>query len=130
MEQQQPPRTRWLNIRMTEEEYAAAECLKAETDCHSLSDYARKAVLGKPVVRRYRNASLDDFIKGMIPLQKELKAIGNNFNQAVRRLHTLKNVPDIQQWILLNESDKTRLFRQIDTISTKINEAYHSWSQK
>jgi hypothetical protein len=130
MELPHSPRTKWLNIRMTEEEYAAAESLKAKTDCHSLSDYARKAVLGKPVVLRYRDSSLDDFIKAMIPLQKELKAIGNNFNQAVRRLHALKNVPDIQQWILLNESDKTRLFRQIDIISVKINEAYKSWSQK
>lgn len=114
---------------MSKEEYQEAERLSLETTCHSLSDYARKTVLGKPVVMRYRNQSLDDFMTGMLDLQNELNAIGSNFNQLVRRLHTLKHVPDIQQWILLNEQDKTRLFRQIETISNIINKAYQLWSR-
>jgi hypothetical protein len=129
MEQKQPPRTKWLTIRMSEEEYQEAERLTGETTCHSLSEYSRRAILGKPVVMRYRNISLDDFMTGMLDLQNELNAIGANFNQLVRRLHTLKQVPDIQQWILLNEQDKTRLFRQIETISNTINKAYQLWSQ-
>ena len=114
---------------MSEEEYEEAERLTKETTCHSLSEYGRRAVLGKPVVMRYRNTSLDDFMAGMLELQDELNAIGTNFNQLVRRLHTLKQVPDIQQWILLNEQDKIRLFRQIDTISSTISKAYQLWSQ-
>ena len=96
---------------MSEEELNAAEALRKQTTCGSLSEYARKAVLGRPVIRHYRNKSLDDYLKTMILLQKELNAIGTNFNQLVRRLHTLRNLPDIQQWILLNEQDKTQLFR-------------------
>ena len=128
MEQNQP-RTKWLNIRMNEEEYQAAEALFRQTDCHCLSDYARKAILGKPVVKRIRNASLDDFMTGMSKLQDDLRAIGNNFNQVVRRLNSLKHFPDIQQWILLNEQDKTRLFRQIDTISNAVIKIHQIWSR-
>ena len=127
MEQQQPRRTKWLTIRMSEEELSTAEALRKQTTCGSLSEYARKVVLGKPVIRHYRNKSLDDYLKTMILLQKELNAIGTNFNQLVRRLHTLRNLPDIQQWILLNEQDKAQLFRQIDTISKTINDAYQLW---
>lgn len=115
---------------MSETEYQRAEALRGESDCPSLSDYARKAVLGKPVVLCYRNESLDDFMKDMVRLRNDLKAIAGNFNQAVRRLHTLKHVPDIQQWILLNEEDKTRLSRQIETISTTIQQAYQLWSRE
>jgi hypothetical protein len=127
MDQQQPKRTTWITIRMSEEEHFAAEQRWKETTCKSLSEYARKAVLGKPVVMNFRNRSLDDFNAGMIPLQNELNAIGKNFNQLVRRLHTLKQIPDIREWVLVNEEDKTRLFRQIETISNTISKAYQLW---
>ena len=44
MEQQQSRRTKWLTIRMSEEELGAAEALRSKTTCGSLSEYARKAV--------------------------------------------------------------------------------------
>jgi len=130
MEQKQVIRTKWITIRVTEEEYQAVENFRRQTNCQSLSEYSRKTLLGKPVVMRYHNQSLDDFMTGMEKLQNDLKAIGTNFNQVVRRLHTLKNIPDLQQWILLNEQDKTRLFRQIDTISSTIKQAYQLWSRE
>lgn len=128
MEQKEAIRTKWLTVRMTEEEYKAVETLSRQTTCGSLSEYARKTLMGKPVVLRYRNQSLDDFTSTMLQLQKELKAISSNFNQVVKRLHTLKHVPDIQQWILINEQDKTRLFRQIESISNTITKTYQLWS--
>ena len=42
----------------------------------------------------------------MILLKNELNAIGNNFNQAVHKLHTLDHVPEIKAWAILNESSK------------------------
>ena len=130
MEQKQPVRTKWLTIRMTEEEYQEVVNLGRKTTCQSLSEYARKTVLAKPVVMRYRNQSLDDFMTDMLKLQNELKAIGVNFNQIVRRLHTLRHIPDFQQWVLLNEQDKTRIFLLIESISNRINQAYQLWSRE
>ena len=130
MEQKQPSRTKWLTVRMTGEEYQAVEELCRQSACGSLSEYARKTLMGKPVILRYRNQSLDDFMTGMVSLQKELKTIGANFNQAVRRLHTLKHMADLHQWILLNEQDKTRVFRQIDAIFSIITKAYQLWSRE
>jgi hypothetical protein len=122
-------RNKWLTIRMSETEYSQAEALRAQTTCNSLSEYARKAVLGKPVVMRYRNQSLDDFLTDMLQLRKDLNHIGNNFNQAVHRLHILHATPEIHQWILINEQDKTQLFRHIEIINIRINEAYKLWLQ-
>ena len=125
--QQQPKRSKWLTIRLTEAEYQQIEKLTQQTTCQSISEYARKSVLSKPIVLRYRNQSLDDFLADMLQLRKDLNHIGNNFNQAVHRLHTLHSTPKIQHWILLNEQDKTEIFRRIETISNKITEAYTLW---
>ena len=126
----QPKRNKWLTIRMTEAEYEQLEKLTTQTTCQTLSEYTRKSVLGKPIIMRYRNQSLDDFLADMLQLKKELNHIGTNFNQAVHRLHSLHIVPEIQQWLLINEQDKTQLFRLIETINNKITETYNLWSHE
>lgn len=129
MKQNESVRTKWFNIRMTEEEYQAVLDLAKQAVCRSPREYARKTLLAKPVILRYRNQSLDDFITEMKSLKKSLDAIGNNFNQSIRRLHTFKHYPDLQEWIVLNEKDKTQLFRQIEAISNAITKAYQLWSR-
>jgi len=121
-------RSKWLTIRLTEEEYQQVEQLTKKTTCRTVSDYGRRVLLQKPVSVNYRNQSLDDFLADMLALRKDLNAIGNNFNQAVHRLHSMQFVPEIQHWVLINEQDKTQILRQIETISNKINEAYKLWS--
>jgi|SRR5580692_8566044 hypothetical protein len=130
MDQQQPKREKWLTVRMTEAEYEEVEKLRRQTTCRSISEYARKTLMGKPVILRYRNQSLDDFTTEMLRLKNDLNAIGTNFNQTVRRLHTLRHLPDLQQWILLNEQDKTRLFRQIEVLTEKLTQANQLWSRE
>jgi len=130
MENKGPKRIKWLTIRMSPEEYQQLGDLARDTTSPSLSEYSRKVLLGKPIVKRYRNESLDDFLADMLQLRKDLNHIGNNFNQAVYRLHKLRELPDIQQWILVNERDKTELHRQIENITQRINEAYQLWSQE
>jgi hypothetical protein len=130
MENQSTKRTKWLTIRMSPDEYQQLEMLARETTSSSISEYGRKVLLGKPVIKRYRNESLDDFLADMLELRKDLNHIGNNFNKAVYHLHKLRDLPDIQQWILVNEQDKTELYRQIETITQKINQIHQLWSQE
>ncbi|GGA82153.1 plasmid mobilization protein [Puia dinghuensis] len=130
MDKTNTKRTKWLKIRMTEEEHQAVEALQRKSASKNPSEYARKALLSEPKVLHYHNQSLDDFEKGMLQLKAELKAISGNFDQVVRHLRTLRHLPDLQQWILVNEKDKTRLNKQIDTISTTIEKAYELWSRE
>jgi hypothetical protein len=57
-----------------------------------LSQYARKVLLAKLITVNQRNQSLDYFMAEMIVLRNELNAIGNNYDQAVKRLHTLEQL--------------------------------------
>jgi len=122
-------RTKWVNTRFNATEYEALIKLFRQTTCRDLGQYIRNVTLEKPVSVRYRNQSVDDFLADMVSLRRELNAIGNNFNQAVHRLHTLSFVPEIQHWVMMNEQDKTEIFRQIEAISNRINQLYSIWSQ-
>jgi hypothetical protein len=123
-------RTKWLTIRVTEAEFSEVERLSQEAVCRHVSEYTRKMVLGKPVVQHYHNKPLEDFIEEMLALRRTLDGIANNYNQVVLRLHSLRQLSDLREWILINEQDKTQLSRQIETISKTILKIYDLWSRE
>ena len=62
----------------------------SKTTCRKLSDYVTEiSCLESLLIVPTRNQSLDDFMAEAIRLRNELNRIGNNFNQAVKKLHTL-----------------------------------------
>ena len=77
-----------------------------------------------------RSKSLDDFISEMILLRSELNSIGNNFNQSVKKLHTLDEISEIKIWSILNEKSKEKLFKKVGEIKEKINQISDKWLQE
>jgi hypothetical protein len=120
----------WISFRLKPEEYSQIDRRWKETTCRNLSEYARKVLLSKPVVIRYRNQSADQFLSEMILLKKELNAIGNNFNQSVKRLHAMDKVTEIRSWAILNESTKRSFMNKIVEIENRLEQIYQLWSQK
>ncbi len=92
MSEKNSNRTKWLHLRLKPEEYAKIHKQFSKTTCRKLSDYARKILLYKLVTATYRNQSLDDYMTEMMMLKNDLNSIGNNFNQAVKKLHTLRQI--------------------------------------
>jgi len=86
--------------------------------------------LSKPIKVTYRNQSADEFLAGMIALKNELNAIGNNFNQAVKHLHSISDPAEIKTWLLLNESTKQAFMNKIEEIKLRMQQLYEIWSQK
>jgi hypothetical protein len=123
-------RSKWLTIRLNEEEEKKLVKFYNRTTSNSLSEYARDVLLKEPVTILYRNATADDFLEQMIALKAELNAIGSNFNQAVHRLHTLDHIPEIRTWAILNEASKKILQNKVEEIMEKASEIYKVWSQK
>ncbi|WP_018611650.1 plasmid mobilization protein [Segetibacter koreensis] len=128
--QQTASDSRIVTIRFKPEEYAQLQKKFRTSTCRKLSEYIRKVTLGKPMVFTYRNQSADDFLAEMVKLKNELNAIGNNFNQAVTRLHTLHQFDDMKAWIVLNEVSKQSLFRKIEEIKSRTIQLYEQWLQK
>ena len=55
--------------------------------------------------------------------------MGNNFNQSVKKLHTLKEIEDIKSWLTLNENNRKNLQEKMDEIKSKINQFSDAWLQ-
>ena len=129
MKEQNKNRTRWLHLRLTVDEYELIQKRYRKSTCPKLSDYARKNLLQKPIVMKYRNESLDELMTELILLRKDLNAIGNNFNQAVKKLHTLVQIAEFKHWITVYELEKTVLFNSIDQIKKHIEKLSEKWLQ-
>lgn len=129
MERENSNRTRIVGLRFTPEEYAKIERKWKVSTCRKLSDYIRKHLFNKPINTTYRNQSLDDMTCEMMLLYKQLNAIGNNFNQAVKKLHTLDQIPEFRVWIISSEQDKKILLNKVEEIKICIQKISEKWLQ-
>ncbi|MEJ7678112.1 MAG: mobilization protein [Segetibacter sp.] len=89
----------------------------------------RHIIFKKPIIMYQRNQSLDDFMAEMILLRSELNAVGNNFNQAVKKLHTLQQIPEFKNWIITYELEKQTLINKVDEIKNRLNKMADQWLQ-
>ena len=79
---------------------------------------------------KYRNQTAYDFLKEMLGLKKELNVIGNNFNQAVHKLHVLDKIPEFRVWINQYDNLQKVLVCKVEEIKFRMNLFYEQWLQK
>ena len=130
MKERNATRNKWIHVRLNEYEYTKIEASFRRSTKRKLSEYARAILLNKPITVYTRNQSFDDFVAEMILLRNELNAIGNNFNQAVRKLHMMEEVKEVKAWAMLNENSKQILFKKIEEVKTKIGQLADKWSHE
>ena len=123
-------RNKMVVVRMNNTEFEEVENLRKKTTERYLSSYVRKLSLEKPVTVKYRNQSADDFLKEMLGLKKELNGIGNNFNQAVHKLHLLDKIPEFRAWVSQYDGLQKSLVSKVEEIKLKINQLYEQWLLK
>ena len=78
---------------------------------------------------KYRNESLDELMNELIQLRSQLNPIGNNFNQAVKKLHNLKQIQEFRHWIISYEVQKNDLLNCIEQIKKHIENLSKKWLQ-
>lgn len=129
MEGKKSNRTRIIGLRLTPDEYEKIEKNWQHSTCRKLSEYVRHSLFEKPIVTTYRNQSADDFMVEMAQLRKELNHVGNNFNQAVKKLHTLQKITEFKSWLIAYEVEKRTLFNKVDEIKNHIQKMAEKWLQ-
>lgn len=122
-------KNKWITVRLSEEDYNFIRKQFQQTTERKLSAYARKILLGKPMIKEVRNASLQEIITIMVRMQKDLNGVTNNYNQMVHRLHITDTRAEIKAWIDLYEKEKNTLFSIIETISGYIGKTCEKWLQ-
>lgn len=120
-------RKKFIKIRVNTQERQQINRQKALSAERTLSDYLRKLALQKPVVVTHRNESLDQLLQRLIDIKNELNALGNNFNQAVHKLHTLDRIPEFRQWLNSYEESRHLLLQKMEETKLKMNQLYEQW---
>ena len=123
-------RKKMVVVRMNSGEFEQLEKLCKQTTERSVSSYLREVALKKPVIVKYRNQSADDFLREMLELKNELNAVGNNFNQAVHKLHILDKIPEFRSWLNNYDGLKITLANKVEEIKFRMNQHYEKWLQK
>ena len=129
MSEQKNNRTKHLHVRFTDKEFEKITNQFSRSTSAKLSDYVRKILLDKPVKIYYRNQSLDDLMPVLILLKDELNAIGNNYNQVVKKLHTMREFSELKTWLALHEAGLKMLVEKITEIKSKISQINDLWLQ-
>lgn len=129
MKEQHSNRTRIIGLRLTTDEYAKIEKKWKASTCRKLSDYVRRSIFEKPIVTTYRNSSQDDLMTELSRLRSELNAVGNNFNQAVKKLHTLHQIDEFKSWLIAYEVEKKILSNKVDEVRNNIKKLLEIWLQ-
>ena len=65
----------------------------------------------------------------MIRLRKELSAVAKNFNQSVKKLHTLRQIPEFRYWISSTEAQRSELLERLEVIQKWIDKTAVRWLQ-
>ena len=129
MKEQNSNRTRIIGLRLTPDEYAKIEKKWKASTFRKLSDYVRRSLFDKPVVTTYRNSSQDDLMAELTRLRSELNAVGNNFNQAVKKLHTLSQIAEFKSWLIAYEVEKNILSNKVDEVRINVKKIMEIWLQ-
>lgn len=124
---QQSKRNKWLHVRLNQDEFDEIQAQFRATTCRRLSDFTRRKLLGQLLVGTYRNSSLDGLTEELVQLKTELSSAGNNFNQAVKKLHTLSRIKEFEHWLIGYELDRRTLLKQVEKVSEHISKAAEKW---
>lgn len=129
METENNNRKRRIYVRLTDKELKTLETRYKNTTCRSVSDYVRHCLFSKPITTIARNASADEAITQMGHLNRELNAIGSNFNQLVKKVNATSQAGEIKGLLLLFESQKKTLFSKIEEVKVQLQKLAEKWLQ-
>ena len=129
METENNNRKRRIYVRLTEKEFTTLDSRCKNTTCRTVSDYVRHCLFSKTITTITRDASADEAIMQMSHLNRELNAIGSNFNQLVRKVNATSQGTEIKGLLLLIESQKKALFSKIDEVREQLQKLAEKWLQ-
>ncbi len=122
-------RTRLVGLRLTDAEYDRIATQWQQSTCRKLSEFIRDQLFNRPIITYYRNQSMDDAMAELMQLRTEINQIGHNFNQAVKKLHLLQQIPEFKSWLAANEPVITSLHQQIQKIDSSVQQMGKQWLQ-
>jgi hypothetical protein len=130
MNQEKQKREKSIQVRVTNTEYEKLISRFKETACRKFSEYIRAIIFKKPVIVFTRDRSKDECLLELIQLKKELNAIGINFNQFVKRLHTIDHLQTAASFLNAQKILLSSVTEKITKIKDYMIKVSEQWSQE
>lgn len=124
MAKRKEKRAKWLHLRISQNEYDLLQEWTKQSTCRKSSEFIRDALFRRPIRVFYRSKSADEFLTAALKLKNELSSIGNNFNQAVRKLHLLRTEVGLKEWVANMELEKEIILRKTVEIGRTLQAIY------
>lgn len=118
----------WISFRVKPVEYEKIHQHFSKSAYRKMSEYVRNVLLQKPVVIRIRNESADALLSEMLQIKKELNAIGNNYNQAIKKMYTINHVEETKIWLDRHDKLHGDFLQLTGSILQRMNEIHRQWS--
>ena len=81
-------RDKWLHIRLTDRELLKLKANCEETVHDNLSEYSRRILLKKVVIGRYRDTGMQELLRELTALKRDLHGLATNYNQLAKKMNT------------------------------------------
>jgi len=108
--------SRHIDFVISDQDYQVVLDLFAASASSTLSDYARRVILQKPVVIKIRNESAEKLLQEMVVLKNELNQVQKEFSLAVNNLLMTSSSPEIRSWCSDPEHAPAELLNKIEEI--------------
>jgi hypothetical protein len=106
---------------VNESEYADLLKRFQSTKFRTLAEYVRALFNQEPVVKRYRNQSLDDVLEALVDLKREVSDMGLKLGDAVGKIAATADVgPDVVKFLLAEQLGVKTNIEHIKSILLKI----------
>ena len=80
-------RNKWLHIRLTDRELVKLKVNCEETVHDNLSEYSRRILLKKVMIGRYRDTGIQELLKELTALKRDLHGLATNYNQLAKKMN-------------------------------------------
>ncbi|WP_229211787.1 plasmid mobilization protein [Dyadobacter arcticus] len=127
MEGKESNKTKRVTIRLSPGELARIEKKCKSSTCKKLSEYMRLVLLNKPVSVVTRDQSADDLMREVTRVRVEVSRLGNNSNQATKRLHTLSQISEFRSHLEQQNSQNEEILAVLEQVKSVINKLADQW---
>ncbi|MEB2786833.1 plasmid mobilization protein [Algoriphagus persicinus] len=121
-------RNKWLHVRLTLQEYEKIQTALGQTVQESLSDYARKLLLKKPVIGRFRDTGMQELLAELTALRRDLHGIATNYNQLVKKINSTAG-NELKVHLSEGKNLKQEIEASLESVTLFINQTAAKWLQ-
>lgn len=127
--ERQNKKEKWLHIRLSEQEYNLIHARFDNTFTDNLSQYARNLLMGKPMIGKVRDQSLDAVMSELVAIRKELSAYGKNFNQVAKKVNQYRSFGEIARWAQIFGQEEKSIDMTRSALESLIKKLLEKWLQ-